>query len=194
MRVGIIGGSGLYHLEELEATEEIHLETPFGKPSSSFVTGEIHGVPVARHRDSVDFSCDKRRGGFAERRLKVNFFCRLQFFQVIKTAAADDSYSHGVLSMRCDECLMDPGIQVSVPGGSRKSAWYSLLGCMSTADAMRLLMLKNAATAPMSQMAIWDIGAVAAFFNMSNRMASAVDMQPNKEYHALFREPPGTET
>ena len=47
MRVGIIGGSGLYHLEELEGTEEIHLETPFGKPSSSFVTGEIHGVPVA---------------------------------------------------------------------------------------------------------------------------------------------------
>ena len=38
MRVGIIGGSGLYHLEELEGTEEIHLETPFGKPSSSFVT------------------------------------------------------------------------------------------------------------------------------------------------------------
>ena len=47
MRVGIIGGSGLYHLEELEGTEEIHLETPLGKPSSSFVTGEIHGVPVA---------------------------------------------------------------------------------------------------------------------------------------------------
>ncbi len=44
-----------------------------------------------------------------------------------------------------------------------------------------------------SNKAIWDIGAVAAFFNMSNRMASAVDMQPNKEYHALFREPPGTE-
>ena len=41
-----------------------------------------------------------------------------------------------------------------------------------------------------SNKAIWDIGAVAAFFNMSNRMASAVDMQPNKEYHALFRNLP----
>jgi uncharacterized peroxidase-related enzyme len=29
---------------------------------------------------------------------------------------------------------------------------------------------------------IWDISAVAAFFNMSNRMASAIDMKPNKEY------------
>ncbi|MEM1382506.1 MAG: peroxidase-related enzyme [Pseudomonadota bacterium] len=30
---------------------------------------------------------------------------------------------------------------------------------------------------------IWDIAAVAAFFNMSNRMASAVAMQPNPDYH-----------
>lgn len=34
---------------------------------------------------------------------------------------------------------------------------------------------------------IWDIGATAAFFNMSNRMASAVDMRPNAEYHAQAR-------
>jgi uncharacterized peroxidase-related enzyme len=34
---------------------------------------------------------------------------------------------------------------------------------------------------------IWDIAAVAAFFNMSNRMASAVDMRPNREYHAQAR-------
>jgi uncharacterized peroxidase-related enzyme len=29
---------------------------------------------------------------------------------------------------------------------------------------------------------IWDIAAVAGFYNMSNRMASAVDMRPNSEY------------
>lgn len=34
---------------------------------------------------------------------------------------------------------------------------------------------------------IWDIAAVAAFYNMSNRMASAVDMRPNPEYHAQAR-------
>ena len=34
---------------------------------------------------------------------------------------------------------------------------------------------------------IWDIAAVAGFFNMSNRMASAVDMRPNREYHAQMR-------
>ena len=35
--------------------------------------------------------------------------------------------------------------------------------------------------------AIWDIAAVAAFFNMTNRMASAIDMRPNDEYHGQAR-------
>ncbi|MGO4676923.1 peroxidase-related enzyme [Bosea sp. 2YAB26] len=34
---------------------------------------------------------------------------------------------------------------------------------------------------------IWDVGAVASFFNMSNRMASAVDMRPNAQYHGQNR-------
>lgn len=34
---------------------------------------------------------------------------------------------------------------------------------------------------------IWDIANVAAFFNMTNRVASATDMRPNDEYHAQFR-------
>ncbi len=34
---------------------------------------------------------------------------------------------------------------------------------------------------------VWDIAAVASFFNMSNRMASAVDMRPNRKYHGEAR-------
>ncbi|MCB1472513.1 MAG: peroxidase-related enzyme [Rhodobiaceae bacterium] len=34
---------------------------------------------------------------------------------------------------------------------------------------------------------IWDIAAVAGFFNMSNRIAAASDMRPNDAYHALAR-------
>ena len=34
---------------------------------------------------------------------------------------------------------------------------------------------------------IWDIAAVASFFNMSNRMSSAVGMLPNPEYHSQAR-------
>jgi uncharacterized peroxidase-related enzyme len=34
---------------------------------------------------------------------------------------------------------------------------------------------------------IWDISAVAGFYNMTNRLASATDMRPNREYHRLAR-------
>ena len=34
---------------------------------------------------------------------------------------------------------------------------------------------------------IWDISAIAAFFNMSNRVASATDMRPNVAYHGQAR-------
>lgn len=34
---------------------------------------------------------------------------------------------------------------------------------------------------------IWDVASVVGFFNMSNRVASATEMQPNTEYHAMSR-------
>ena len=37
---------------------------------------------------------------------------------------------------------------------------------------------------------IWDIAAVNGFFNMSNRLAQASDMRPNREYHYQMRERP----
>ena len=35
---------------------------------------------------------------------------------------------------------------------------------------------------------VWDIAAVASFYNMTNRMAAAADMKPNLEYHFLARD------
>ena len=46
MKVGIIGGSGLYNLKELDKVNNIQMDTPFGKPSSDFLTGEVHDIPV----------------------------------------------------------------------------------------------------------------------------------------------------
>jgi len=46
--LGIIGGSGLYSMEEgLELLEEITIETPFGPPSDSYILGRLNGLPVA---------------------------------------------------------------------------------------------------------------------------------------------------
>ena len=46
-RIGVIGGSGLYGMEELEVHEERRIETPFGDPSDPYVLGEIDGQKVA---------------------------------------------------------------------------------------------------------------------------------------------------
>ncbi|MEL6778281.1 MAG: S-methyl-5'-thioadenosine phosphorylase [Cyanobacteria bacterium J06597_16] len=47
IRIGIIGGSGLYQMEALSDVQEIKIETPFGTPSDAFIIGNIEGVPVA---------------------------------------------------------------------------------------------------------------------------------------------------
>lgn len=41
--------------------------------------------------------------------------------------------------------------------------------------------------AGLSERDIWDVSAVTAFFNMSNRVAAATDMRPNEAYHAQAR-------
>jgi uncharacterized peroxidase-related enzyme len=38
-----------------------------------------------------------------------------------------------------------------------------------------------------SERAIWDVGAVTAFYNLSNRLALFADMRPNDEFHTLGR-------
>jgi 5'-methylthioadenosine phosphorylase len=47
LRIGLIGGSGLYNLPGLKITDEIALRTPFGTPSDSYFLGTLSSVPVA---------------------------------------------------------------------------------------------------------------------------------------------------
>ena len=47
IRIGVIGGSGVYHMDALADVEEIVLETPFGAPSDAYVVGTLHGRRVA---------------------------------------------------------------------------------------------------------------------------------------------------
>ena len=45
--IGIIGGSGLYQMAGLTEAQEVAVDTPFGKPSDSFIVGNIEGKRVA---------------------------------------------------------------------------------------------------------------------------------------------------
>jgi len=47
IKIGVIGGTGLYDVEGLAEVEEIVLDTPFGNPSDSIITGSLDGVLVA---------------------------------------------------------------------------------------------------------------------------------------------------
>jgi 5'-methylthioadenosine phosphorylase len=39
--LGVIGGSGLYEMDELEDVERVSLDTPFGEPSGAFTVGHL---------------------------------------------------------------------------------------------------------------------------------------------------------
>ena len=45
--LSVIGGSGLYKMPGLQNTQEREIVTPFGKPSSPIILGELEGIQVA---------------------------------------------------------------------------------------------------------------------------------------------------
>src|SRR6478752_3998034 len=45
-RIGVIGGSGLYHIEGFTDQEWVKVKTPFGPPSDEFLTGRLAGRDV----------------------------------------------------------------------------------------------------------------------------------------------------
>jgi 5'-methylthioadenosine phosphorylase len=47
VKIGIIGGSGLYTMPGLTETREVRVKTPFGDPSDAIVTGTLEGRRVA---------------------------------------------------------------------------------------------------------------------------------------------------
>lgn len=47
VRIGIIGGSGLYQMPELSDVKEVEVDTPFGRPSDAFFIGTLENNRVA---------------------------------------------------------------------------------------------------------------------------------------------------
>jgi 5'-methylthioadenosine phosphorylase len=45
--IGIIGGSGLYHMPGFKDAQEVRLQTPFGDPSDAFILGTLENRNVA---------------------------------------------------------------------------------------------------------------------------------------------------
>lgn len=47
IKLGVLGGTGLYAMEGLKETKEVAVATPFGKPSDKFIIGTLEGRRVA---------------------------------------------------------------------------------------------------------------------------------------------------
>ena len=54
LRVGVLGGSGLYEMEGLTDVRRVKVSTPFGEPSDRYIIGSLGGVePVFLPRHGV---------------------------------------------------------------------------------------------------------------------------------------------
>lgn len=47
IKIGVIGGSGLYDMETLQDVSSVKLDTPFGSPSDEYIVGTLSGARVA---------------------------------------------------------------------------------------------------------------------------------------------------
>ena len=45
--IGVIGGTGLYAMQELKILKEIAVKPPFGSPSDKLILGTLSGIKVA---------------------------------------------------------------------------------------------------------------------------------------------------
>jgi 5'-methylthioadenosine phosphorylase len=79
IKIGIIGGSGLYKMEALKNIEEIHIETPFGEPSDAIIVGTLEGTRVAflarhgRHHSLMPTELPFRANIYALKSLGVEY-------------------------------------------------------------------------------------------------------------------------
>ncbi len=47
IKIGVIGGSGIYDMEGLAEIDEIKIDTPFGSPSDKYIIGTLNNTKVA---------------------------------------------------------------------------------------------------------------------------------------------------
>ncbi|MGV8985308.1 MAG: S-methyl-5'-thioadenosine phosphorylase [Cypionkella sp.] len=46
-KIGVIGGSGVYQIDGIEAPQWVSVQTPWGAPSDEVLTGTLHGIEMA---------------------------------------------------------------------------------------------------------------------------------------------------
>lgn len=79
IKIGIIGGSGVYKIEGIEVVKEHVVETPFGKPSSEIIEAKLNGnsfyfIPRhGKHHSFTPSEVNYRANIFALKKLGVEY-------------------------------------------------------------------------------------------------------------------------
>ena len=79
VKIGVIGGSGLYKMEDMTDIEEVAISTPFGDPSDNVIIGALSGQRVAflprhgRHHTISPTSLNSRANIWAMKSLGVKY-------------------------------------------------------------------------------------------------------------------------
>jgi 5'-methylthioadenosine phosphorylase len=123
LRIGIIGGSGLYHIEGFTGQKWLTVKTPFGAPSDQFLTGKLAGRDVvflprhARGHRILPSELNHRANLWAMKKLGVQWIISVsavgslqakykpcdivlpnQFFDRTKQSAAHTFFGRGIVA------------------------------------------------------------------------------------------------
>jgi uncharacterized peroxidase-related enzyme len=116
---------------------------------------------------------------------------------VVATSAANDCHycvvAHGaILRIRAKDALVADQVAVNYRKADITERQKAMLD-FAVKLALRPGEIGEADRATLrghgfSDAAVWDIGAVTAFFALSNRMANLLDLRPNDEFYAMARD------
>ncbi len=123
MKIGIIGGSGLYQIEHLRDVREIKIDTPFGAPSDLFISGKLNGIELfflprhGRNHSIMPGELNHRANIFAMKKLGITHIISIsavgslrqemrprdvvivdQYFDRTKNAGAHTFFGNGVVA------------------------------------------------------------------------------------------------
>lgn len=93
VKIGIIGGSGLYKMDALTDIEEITVDTPFGAPSDALIVGTLGGARVAflarhgRHHTLMPSELPFRANIYAMKTLGVEYLISASAVGSLQAAA-----------------------------------------------------------------------------------------------------------
>ncbi|HLH55155.1 MAG TPA: S-methyl-5'-thioadenosine phosphorylase [Verrucomicrobiae bacterium] len=144
-RIGIIGGSGLYHIEGFSAHEWVKIITPFGPPSDEFLTGTLEGREVvflprhARGHRLMPGELNHRANIWALKKLGVSWI-----ISVSAVGSLQEKYKP------CDVVLFDQFLDRTKQAASQSFFGNGIVAHIAFADPiceeLRRILLKAAKT------------------------------------------------